>query len=196
MKRYVGLASMVGFLVAGCGTDGPGSAASTVGPSGGEVSTPSGAGVSIPAGALAAATSITAAAVASTPTFTGTTVVGGAVTFGPEGQQFAVPVTVTLPFSASLLPAGKTAASVVIYTAPVGTSTYTALATSGVDASHVAAKVSHFSNFVPAVAMGGCTSNADCAHGTCVAGVCSQSGQCLGNGDCGPGQNCVSGKCQ
>ena len=194
MKRCVGLASIVVLSLSGCGSDGPGSAA-TVGSAGGEVSGASGARVSIPAGALASATSITAAAAASAPTPAGTTVVGSAVTFGPEGQQFSVPVTVTLPFSPSLLPAGKNAESVVVYTAPVGSSTYTALATSVVDATHVAAKVSHFSSFVPAVA-GGCTSNADCVHGTCVSGTCVQGGGCMNTQDCSPGQNCVNNMCQ
>jgi hypothetical protein len=53
---------------------------------------------------------------------------------------------------ASLLPPGKTARDIFIYTAPAGTTDYTPLATSVVDATHVAAQTTHFSvsvSFVP-----------------------------------------------
>ena len=60
-------------------------------------------------------------------------------------------MTVTLAYTPNLMPTGKTAADVVIYTAPANTTDYTPLATTIVDDSHVSAQTSHFSIFVAAV---------------------------------------------
>jgi hypothetical protein len=78
--------------------------------------------------------------------------VGDPYLLGPEGQQFAAPVTVTLAFSPELLPAGASASDVVIYTAPAGTVDYQPLSTGLVDGTHVSALTTHFSIFVAAVA--------------------------------------------
>lgn len=194
MKRPFGHsprgAALALLALAACGSSNGGPV--SIGPAGGTVTSTGGASVSIPAGALGAATAITAtnASSAHPPS---TIAVGAALTLGPEGQQFASPVTVTLPFSPGLLPAGKTAAAVVIYTAPAGTTSFAALTTSTVDATHVSAQVSHFSIFVPAVP--GCVTNADClAPENCVNGACT--GSCVTNSDCPSGQNCVSGLCK
>src|SRR5262249_45075824 len=74
---------------------------------------------------------------------------GTPYTFGPEGLMFAKPVRVTLPFDARKLPAEKTAAEILIFTAPKDTADFVAIsaATSG---STVTGETTHFSTFVPA----------------------------------------------
>ena len=184
--------ALLGASWMGCG--GSDGASGTIGPAGGTVTSSNGASVTVPAGALSTSVAIVATALADPTAPPSTTVVGAAVTLGPEGQQFSAPVTVTLPVDATLLPAGKTTSAIVIYTAPAGTTTYAQLATTVVDATHVSAKVSHFSNFVPGVP-GGCVTNNDCMPGqSCVAGVCL--GSCATNSDCMPGHVCVSGQCK
>jgi len=100
-----------------------------VGAQGGTVTASDGSGAALPAGALASNVTISVTPTQSAPPPPAATVVGTAVTFGPEGQQFAQPVTVTLSFDASSLPAGRTSASIVVFTAPAGSSDYTALQT-------------------------------------------------------------------
>jgi hypothetical protein len=129
----------------------------------------------IPAnGQLALAGGITAAGVA----------VGTPFIFGPEGQTFASPVTLTLPFQPAKLPAGTSVADVVIVTAPVGGSTFTVLPTTVVDAAHVSAMAPHFSIFVAAVfgaiADGGAADTSACD-------AASDGDAADGNGTCGVG---------
>jgi len=123
-------------------------ASTVVGAQGGSVTTQDGSGVTVPAGAVPANVTITVDSTPSAPTPSQGTEVGTPYTFGPEGQQFSVPVTVTLAFDPSSLPAGKTASDIVIFTAPAGTSNYTPLGTSVVDSTHAAAQTTHFSTFV------------------------------------------------
>jgi hypothetical protein len=120
----------------------------SIGASGGTVSF-GGATVTIPAGALTTTVTITIAPSAASPS-TGS-VVGEAFEMGPEGQQFAMPVTVTLPFNPADVPQGMTASNVVVMTAPQGSTTFTSLPTTVVDSTHVSATSSHFSAFVPVV---------------------------------------------
>jgi hypothetical protein len=120
-----------------------------IGPSGGQVTGDS-ASVAIPPGALATSTTITLTPTEAAPP-TSTVEVGTPILFGPEGTQFATPVTVTLELS-NLAPTGKTANDVVIYTAPKDSTAYQALSTTVVDASHVSAQTPHFSIFVATVA--------------------------------------------
>jgi ZU5 domain len=163
------------MLLSACGGSSSEVATQSIGASGGTVSTSGGASVQIPAAALAATTTITASATPSAATPSGATLVGTPVTFGPEGQQFTTPVTVTLPLTPSELPSGKSAASVVIFTAPAGSTSYTQLTTSVVDATHVSAQVAHFSTFLPGIVTGGgpCATNADCnGNSICVQGIC------------------------
>jgi hypothetical protein len=139
------------LVAAGCGSTGP-SASMQIGPSGGQVSAGDAAAVSIPAGALTSSINITVST-SSAAAPTDTVAVGSPYLFGPEGTQFATPVAITLAFSSSLLPAGKTTSDVVIYTASAGSTDYQELATTLVDASHVQASTTHFSIFVAAVGL-------------------------------------------
>lgn len=137
-------------LVAACSSSNPPpSGGGTIGSTGGQVAAGDSATVDIPAGALGVNTKITI-----TPTTAAapdsTDEVGTVYLFGPEGTIFDLPATVTLAYDPSLVPTGDTSSDIIIYTAPAGTTTYTALTTTIVDATHVSAPTSHFSIFVAA----------------------------------------------
>lgn len=166
-----------------------------IGASGGSVATSAGSGVMIPAGALSSNVTITVQSQSAAPalsTSQGVTV-GQTLLFGPEGTQFAVPVTVTLAFDVSSLPAGKTASDVVIFTSPAASPDYTALATTlAADGQHVEAQTTHFSYFVPVVAAasstgdgGGATAAVDAGggNGTGDAGSTTSVSDAASSGD-------------
>jgi hypothetical protein len=119
-------------------------------PTGAHVTVGDGASIDIPAGALQSNTTITGTTTDATAP-ADTVMVGTPYLFGPEGTQFAQPVTIVLAFDPSKLPAGRSASDVAIYTAPAGSSNYQALPTTLVDGSHVQATTTHFSIFVAAV---------------------------------------------
>jgi hypothetical protein len=123
-----------------------------VDPNGGQVSLSDGTSVLLPQGALSAPVTITITQQPGTPPPTDVTPVGSTYLFGPEGTQFAQPVTVTLLFAPDQLPSGSGANDIVIYTAPAGSSSFAPLQTAVVDASHVKANTTHFSIFMPGVA--------------------------------------------
>jgi hypothetical protein len=119
-----------------------------IGPAGGTVTASDGSSVDIPAGALASPTTITMEVVA-TSTLPGGGVSGGAAyAIEPEGQTFLAPVTVTLSFDRTALPAMTQGSDLAIFTTSVGTTDHGYwLATQLVDDSHIAAQSSHFSWF-------------------------------------------------
>jgi hypothetical protein len=120
-----------------------------VGSDGGQVTAGDSAAVQIPAGALTTTTAITVSPTsAAAPDATDE--VGTPYLFGPEGTQFAVPVTITLAFNEGQLPSGDTTADIEIFTAPGGSTDYQALPTTLVDATHVSAATAHFSVYVAA----------------------------------------------
>lgn len=184
-------------------------ASQSVGSAGGVVETPGGVGVTIPAGALSSSVTITVQAETAGATIPNVLMVGSPYRFGPEGQTFSSPVTVVMPFTPSIIPSGETSADVVIYTAPVGTQNYTALPTTLVDATHVQATTTHFSDFVPVIPPldGGAVSDAGalCGPGNCATGCCNGSVCMPGNSvaTCGTGGNacapcsgtCTTGVC-
>jgi hypothetical protein len=116
---------------------------------GGKVVTGAGNGVEIPAGALAAGTQISVAEEpgAPAPVISGTGV-STPVTFGPEGQTFAVPVDVVLAVDVARLPSGKTLDDVVVLTAPRGSTAFEPLPTRARGGNFVLAQTTHFSTFV------------------------------------------------
>lgn len=87
----------------------PAPVSNTIGPSGGTVTGPNGATVVIPPGALAQDIEIaitqTSTGAPSLPL--GMTSVGTMFAFTPHGTTFAVPVTITVPFDPSKVPAGR-----------------------------------------------------------------------------------------
>ena len=125
-------------------------ASTIIGYAGGKVTLARGSGVSIPAEALAAEVTISVTLEHDAPALTDGTPVGPAFLFGPEGQKFDKPVTVTLEFDPTQLFPGESATDIIIYTSPKENPSYTALATTVVDATHVSATTTHFSHFVAA----------------------------------------------
>jgi hypothetical protein len=128
---------------------GGGVTSQVVGAGGGTVSAPDGTQVVIPAGALQSDVTITIALNESAPALTQAQSVAPAHVFGPEGQTFAKPVSVTLPFQPANLPSGATEKDLAVYTAPQGSSAYQALPTTIKDATHVTGQATHFSNMCP-----------------------------------------------
>lgn len=121
-----------------------------VGPSGGKV-TADGVELVVPAGALSKDVVITIEPTTSAPSPLDARVVGATYLLGPEGLTFGKPVTLTLPFDPTRVPAGTSSSAIEILTAPRGSRSYAPLPTTAVDGTHVRAEVSHFSYFVPAI---------------------------------------------
>jgi hypothetical protein len=160
----VRVAVWTAFAVAACSTSGGGSPSgqngTSIGPAGGGVTATDGSGVTVPAGAVAVGSSInvtvTADPGAPAPPADQWIAVGPAYLFGPEGQQFLRPVTVTLAFDPTRLPSGRTVNDVVLVTSPAtGAPSYASLATTVVDATHVSAQTTHFSIIMAAAPVGG-----------------------------------------
>ena len=177
----------------------------SVGPDGGTVALSDGTSVQIPAGALGAVTAITITPDPSAPPPDGGIWVGTPYLFGPEGTQFASPVTVTLPFVPSELPGDAGPDGIAIDTAPAGSTAYVALATTVVDTTHVSAQTSHFSAYGPAIDVGDqvyvCDPPCSGAGMTCCyANLCtnlgtnpSDCGRC--GHECAAMKTCVNGAC-
>ena len=114
---WIGLIALV-LAVSGCGGGGGGDgggggtsqSGTVIDAAGGTVVGPNGAKVVIPAGALATDTTINIAQIAASTAVlpAGFSVSGQIFAFTPHGTQFAVPVTMTLPFNPALVPAGIT----------------------------------------------------------------------------------------
>jgi hypothetical protein len=138
---------LAALLVAAC-SSAPPTVSMNITASGGSVKTTDGTSVVVPAGAVIDSTAITISGEPNAITVGDVVLVGPAYRFGPEGTQFAVPVTVTLAYDPSKLPAGTSAADVEVMTAPVGSTAFVVLPTTIVDATHVTADTSHFSDFV------------------------------------------------
>jgi hypothetical protein len=122
-----------------------------IGPSGGLIVLPDGASISIPSGALAREVDIRIEVDSSAPPLDDGTPTGVTYLLGPEGQQFDVPVTVTLPFDPNQIPSGESASDVVVFTAPRESSDYQPMTTKLVDSLHVSVETSHFSHFKAAI---------------------------------------------
>jgi hypothetical protein len=170
-----------------------------IGSAGGVVTAANGTSLTIPSGALGAPTAITVDV--SDESVPGG--VGSVYKFGPEGQTFSVPITVTLDFSPDRLPTGKTAADVVVLTAPAGSSDFSSLGGQLIDPTHVQATTTHFSVFGAAVPMpmssdaGACLSDGQaCGNGgpLCCAGTCINA-VCVPPVTCGNGQTSCNGSC-
>jgi hypothetical protein len=143
-----------------------------IGPEGGTIALADGTGVAVGAGALPASTNVTVTVDDGAPAPSTATLVGQAYRFGPEGQTFSAPVTVTIAVDLGKLPPGKSIADVIVYTAPVSAPAYVALETTVGDGGHVRATTTHFSYLLPVVAQG----VPPCADGTrFVGGVCVSS---------------------
>jgi hypothetical protein len=128
----------------GCST----SSTSSIGDNGGTIALGDGTSIDVPSGALSENQQISVTEDDSAPALSSAQAVGKNYLFGPEGLQFAKPVSITLAFDPSQVLGSNT---VVVFTAAKGSSDYTALETTQVDGSHVTAQTSHFSNFVAGI---------------------------------------------
>jgi len=118
LQSFRVLATGLLVALAGCGggsgeeADAAAEAAegAVVGPAGGTVTGPNGVTVVVPAGALASNVTIAVTQTsASAPALPGTlTGLGPMFALTPHGTTFALPVTITLPFDATSVPAGAT----------------------------------------------------------------------------------------
>jgi hypothetical protein len=138
------------LVLAGCPwlNPDPDAVSAVLGPEGGTLSHPAGAVLVVPQGALTAPVSLSLA-VTEAPS-TGdlrATPLGPAFLLGPEGQGFARPVQLTLPFEPTRLPSGSGAPR--IFTAPRNSSAFVQLESS-VAAPTVTAETLHFSTFIAA----------------------------------------------
>ena len=105
------------FALAACGGDDeagnappPGAAVSaSIGAAGGTLAGPNGSQLVVPPGALAQTTTVSIAqdSTGAPPLPAGTTAVGAMFTLTPHGTAFAAPANLSLPFDASLAPAGN-----------------------------------------------------------------------------------------
>lgn len=120
-----------------------------VGTAGGTVATAGGVTIEIPAGALPGDVTITIDEVSGAPAPDGATSLGKTMQLGPEGQTFATPVKVKLPWS------GPDNVPVELAHAPKGGGSWTRLTdNAGFDATHVWAETTSFSWFQPVVYQG------------------------------------------
>ncbi len=100
----------IALTACGGGDPLPVQAGTVIGAAGGTVTGPNGAQVVIPAGALASDVTIAVTqSSAGAPAMPGSfTAFGQTYAFTPHGTTFAVPVTITVPFDPSMVPAGRT----------------------------------------------------------------------------------------
>jgi hypothetical protein len=141
------------LMAVACGVSSQSPSASTphwvqavIGSKGGTLVAPDGSGVSIPPGALLEDTVITMSPSSEPPGELGIGEPAGQMwLFGGEGQQFRLPVTITVAFDSRMLDPYERPDDVLIYTSPKATPTFSVMPTSLVDASHVSTETTHFS---------------------------------------------------
>jgi len=126
-----------------------GTTSQVVGAGGGTVTADDGTTVVIPPGALSEDVTITIAPNPYAPNMTQAQALAVQHLFGPEGQQFMKPVSVTLEFDPSSLPAGVTESDVSIYSSPSNSDLYLPLRTTIADGTHVTGTTTDFCNMVP-----------------------------------------------
>jgi hypothetical protein len=132
-----------------------GTTSQDIGANGGTVTAPDGTTVVIPPGALTQDVTITITPNPYAPALTQAQPLAVAHLFGPEGQRFLKPVSVTVEFDPSSLPPGATAQGVSVYTAPSNSNFYQTLPTTVTDSTHVTARTSSFCNMTPGANGGG-----------------------------------------
>ena len=160
-----------------------------VGAEGGTFTTADDVTIEIPAGALTSSVLIRVTPAPNAVVPAGATLVGPAYSLSPDGTQFQKPVVLTLPFDPTKLPTGTTESDVVVYTAPAGSSSYTALIAGPADPTHLRAETTHFSTVLDAVlgcgmTLMGCPPTNTQGGGP--NGTCFIYWGCGGNGWCSP----------
>jgi hypothetical protein len=126
-----------------------GTTSQVVGTNGGTVTADDGTTVDIPSGALSEDVTITITPNPYAPAMTQATGLSVPHLFGPEGQRFLQPISVTVEFQPSSLPPGATAKAISVYSAPSNSNSYLPLVTTVADSTHVTAKTTAFCNMIP-----------------------------------------------
>jgi ZU5 domain len=128
-----------------------GTASQLVGATGGVVTANDGTTVLIPPNALTSNVTITIGLDPNAAPLTSATALATPHVFGPVGQEFLLPVCVTLAFEPGLLPQGTTEQSVVLYASPPDAGAYTPLPTFASDPAHVTGMTTQFATMIAAV---------------------------------------------
>jgi hypothetical protein len=181
----------------GGGGDGGTTVATGIGPAGGTVTHPSGAKVVIPPDALKATVNIEIAEEA-TPASLPFSASGKFYWLKPEGQKFERPVMITLPYDPAIEPGPDP--QITMFTAPHGTTTFTARASTTVDpvAHTVSAPATSFCTDGP-----GCHQDREtcadpkdcCSRGTNNKWTCGADKKCcrVENAECNDQSLCCAG---
>ncbi|CAN5529454.1 hypothetical protein BH09GEM1_BH09GEM1_00480 [soil metagenome] len=144
------VAATLTFTLVSCSSESTSpSAPSGIGAAGGTAASSNNAAtVVIPAGALAGNTAVTVAPATSVPANAGL-VAGSAFNFGPTGTTFTVPVTITIKYDPTTLPANVPESSLRLYTAEGSDWTMISGSTVNATAHTVTGATTHFSTFAP-----------------------------------------------
>ncbi|MGE0325979.1 MAG: hypothetical protein AB7S68_26865 [Polyangiaceae bacterium] len=131
----------------------------TVGAQGGVIQLDNGFEITVPEGALTQDVSITVTELSETPAHSGFQSHGPSFLLGPEGQTFAKPLTLKLPYTGVALPQGMKL-DVRAFTAPKGSDAFTQLTVTERGESVITTSTTHFSVFTagmltPATVSGG-----------------------------------------
>lgn len=156
--RLLAVVSSAALACQSSSSGGLSSVAAEIGPEGGTLTASDGTRVDVPGGALPAPAMLTLEPAAGSQPPAGATFVSSPWTLQPDWLQFAQPITVTFPVDVSALDGG----AIVLTTAP-STSGYLALAATAVDATHLAARSTHFATGAAASAScpASCTTGVD-----------------------------------
>lgn len=153
-RPYIALASLSFLPMLGaCGSSNPdadsgGTAAgeTTIGAQGGVIQLDNGFEITVPEGALTQDVDISVTELSETPAHSGFESHGPSFLLGPEGQTFAKPLTLKLPFTATNLPHGMKL-DLRAFTAPKDSDAFTQLKVHEVSASLLTTSTTHFSVF-------------------------------------------------
>ncbi len=147
--QQFGVACLAALLaLAGCGGDDDVAGGQVLGPNGGTVSGPQGAAIVVPAGALAQTLELRIEPIdaASVALPAAVERVGAVHALTPHGTAFAAPVTVNLPFDASLVDAGRNVQ--MLKTTDAARTVWTAVAGATVSGNRISGAVDAFSYVV------------------------------------------------
>jgi hypothetical protein len=131
-------------LAAGC-------ASAILGPAGGTFRHPAGASLFVPPGAIVGEVQLSLCPQPAAAGPSGATLLGPIWQAGPDGQSFARPVQIVVPFDATRLGAGTALDAIQVHMAPLGSVAFDPLqSTVDLAAGMVRANTTHFTQFVPA----------------------------------------------
>jgi hypothetical protein len=170
-------------LIAACSQDHGSVTEAVIGPSGGTLALPNGASLVVPAGAVDRDTTFSARIGVADNLPSAMASAGSMITFGPEGQIFAMPVTITLRSD------GEPSALLTRDNAADRTWDLVHGAVFDAETGTVTARVSHFSDFVPASRPLPSDPDAgDVDAGGPATGSCTDP---VAGGGCAAGEHCV-----